>query len=126
MNIAARTLFALAAISFFTGCRQTALTTARSGKTLSALTSEALAPSPRLIVGRIVGIDPERSFAFIELTPDAPPAAVTAGSELLVRTLDLRETARLRVSRYQRGRMLGTTIVTGKPNADDEVVWLAP
>jgi len=36
------------------------------------------------------------------------------------------ETARLRASRYLRGRTLGTKILTGQPAPGDEVVWLAP
>jgi len=86
----------------------------------------ALIPSPRLIVGRIVGLDLARRFAFVELSTDAPIAALAEGRELITRTLGLQETARLRVSRQLRGRTLGTTIVSGQPAPDDEVVWLAP
>jgi hypothetical protein len=38
----------------------------------------------------------------------------------------LRETGRVRASRYVRGRTLGTTLVAGQPSLGDEVVWLAP
>jgi len=51
---------------------------------------------------------------------------LTNGSELIVRTLELRETGRLRVSRYLRGRTLGTDIFAGQPHPGDEVVWQAP
>jgi hypothetical protein len=78
--------------------------------------AETLAPSPRLIPG----------FAFVELAADSPNAALANGTELVARTLELRETARLRVSRFVRGRTLGVTIVSGQPSAGDEVVWLAP
>lgn len=88
---------------------------------------EPLAPSSRLIVGRIVAVDPERGFAMIELAADAPPAALPEGGELVARTLaDLRETARLLVSRYVRGRTLGATVKSGSPAVGDEVVWTAP
>ncbi|MES2693649.1 MAG: hypothetical protein V4773_09260 [Verrucomicrobiota bacterium] len=120
MKIAARALVALAAISFLPACR----TTAPATKT--PLVSESLAPSPRLIVGRVVAVDTARRFAFVELATDAPPAATTADTELITRTLDLRETGRLRASRQLRGRTLGTLILSGRPNAGDEVVWLAP
>ncbi|MEY4689229.1 MAG: hypothetical protein RIR76_3252 [Verrucomicrobiota bacterium] len=88
---------------------------------------EPLAPSPRLIVGRIIAVDQERRFAFVELAGDAPPAALTEGGELLVRSLaELRETARLAVSRHVRGRTLGTSIAKGRPVVGEEVVWVAP
>lgn len=118
MNIAARALVALAAISFFSGCGITFPDYKR--------TNEALAPSPRLIVGRIVAVDPARGYAFVELTADAPPTASTEGSELIVRTADLKETARLRASRQLRVRTLGTHIASGAPTVGDEVVWVAP
>lgn len=92
----------------------------------SLLGADALVPSPRLIIGRIVALDPARSFAFVELSMDAPIAALAEGSELITRTLGLKETGRLHVSRQVRGRTLGTTIVSGQPGPGDEVVWLAP
>lgn len=128
MKLAARVLFALAAISFSSaGCRQTApqAPTAAAPAT-PVIVSDALAPSPRLIVGRIVAVDAGRRFAFVELTADAPAGAVGGENDLMARTPDLRETAQLRASRYVRGRTLGTTILAGKPNVGDEVVWLAP
>ena len=88
---------------------------------------EPLAPSPRLIAGRIIAVDTERGFAVIELAPDAPPAALAEGGELVARTFaDLRETARLLASRYVRGRTLGATVKSGAPSVGDEVVWTAP
>jgi len=90
------------------------------------LAAESLVPSPRLIVGRILAVDLERRFAFVELATDAPAAAFTAGTELVARTLDLVETARLQASPQVRGRTLGTTIQKGQPTPGDEVVWLAP
>ena len=90
------------------------------------LAAGALVPSPRLIVGRIVAIDLAQGFAFVELAADAPSAATVNGTELIARTLDLRETGQLRSSRYVRGRTLGTKILAGQPTPGDEVVWLAP
>jgi hypothetical protein len=90
------------------------------------LGADALIPSPRLIVGRIVGLDLARRFAFVELSADAPATALAEGNEWITRTLDLRETGRVRVSRQVRGRTVGTTIVSGQPASNDEVVWLAP
>ena len=92
----------------------------------SLLGVNALIPSPRLLVGRIVGLDLSRRFAFVELAADAPTPALAEGSEWITRTLDLRETGRVRVSRQVRGRTVGTTIVAGQPAPNDEVVWLAP
>jgi hypothetical protein len=88
--------------------------------------TEALVPSPRLIVGRIIAVDPAQRFAFVELASDAPPAALAEGTELSVRTLELRETGRLSASRHVRGRTLGARILAGQPSPGDEVVWLAP
>jgi len=90
------------------------------------LAAGALLPSPRLIVGRIVAVDLEQRFAFVELAADAPSAALIAGTELAARTLELRETGRMQASPYLRGRTLGTKIVGGQPSPGDEVVWLAP
>jgi hypothetical protein len=90
------------------------------------LAAGALLPSPRLIVGRIVAVDRDQHIAFVELAGDAPNAALIAGTELAARTLDLRDTGRVQVSRYLRGRTLGTKIVGGQPSPGDEVVWLAP
>ncbi len=92
----------------------------------TVLAVDALVPSPRLIVGRVVAVDPARRFAFVELAADAPTSALAEGTELIVRSPDLRETARLKTSRYLRGRTLGTNVVGGQPSPEDEVVWLAP
>ncbi len=87
---------------------------------------ETLAPSARLIVGRIIAIDAAQGFAFVELGPDAPNAALTDGTGLTARTAELKETGRLQASRFLRGRTLGTKIISGKPSPGDEVVWQAP
>ncbi|MEO7347031.1 MAG: hypothetical protein ABIZ49_08405 [Opitutaceae bacterium] len=92
----------------------------------SPLSSTSLAPSPHLIVGRVLAVDVALGSAIIDLASDAPPAALVEAVELLTRTLDLRSTGRLRTSRYLRGRTLGTTILSGEPSPGDEVVWLAP
>jgi hypothetical protein len=123
MKPAAAALLTLAAVSF-SGCRQAA--PPRSPAPASPLvTSEALAPSPRLIVGRLIAVDLAQGFAFVDVAFDAPPAATQAGEELVCRTIDLRVTARLQ-ARYLRGRTLGCRIVAGQPGPDDEVVWVAP
>ena len=88
---------------------------------------EPLAPSPRLIVGRVIALDPARGFAFVELAPDAPPSSLAEGTELVVRDpASLRETGRLTASRYVRGRTLGSTITAGTPAVGQEVTWMAP
>ena len=92
----------------------------------AVLSVDALVPSPRLIVGRIIAVDQAQGFAFVGLAGDAPAAATNPGTELVVRTMDLRETGRIEASRYLRGRTLGTKIVAGQPTTGDEVVWLAP
>lgn len=90
------------------------------------LAAGALLPSPRLIIGRVISVDRERGVVIVELAADAPAEVQAAGTELITRTLDLRETGRLRVARFVRGRTLGTTTISGQPAANDEVAWLAP
>lgn len=126
MSRTARLLLPLAVL-LLGGCHLfTPKTQAPSKPPPSPLAAGALVPSPRLVVGRVVAIDAERRLAFVELASDAPAGAMTEGADLLVRTLELHETARLHASRYVRGRTLGTHIVAGQPSPGDEVVWLAP
>lgn len=119
MNLAAKSLLLLAAMFVFGGCHHAAAPA-------TPPPVDVLAPSPRLILGRIIAIDAAQGFAFVELAADSPPSAVAAGTELITRTMDLRETGRLEASRYVRSRTLGTKIVRGQPTPGDEVVWLAP
>lgn len=91
-----------------------------------ATPSEPLAPSPRLLVGRVLEHDAARGFAFIELAPDAPRPALAPGTLLLVRRPDLTPAATLRTSAFLRGRTLGTRVASGTPRPGDEVVWEAP
>jgi hypothetical protein len=137
MKITAASAVPLAVILFFTGCRTRLARPPdpgppAAGKSAAPAAPAApaddapLAPSPRLIVGRITAVDAARGFAFVELAAEAPAIALVADTELIARTLDLRETARLRASRYLRGRMLGTNVARGRPRVGDEVVWLAP
>ncbi len=124
MKPAAHLLALVAAISFCGACANRAAKP--PVKPATVIGADALLPSPRLIVGRIIAVDREQGFAILELAPDAPASALADGNELIARTADLRETARLRASRYLRGRTLGTKILTGQPAPGDEVVWLAP
>ncbi len=110
----------LAVVCLVAGCVQA------PQKPVPILAEGALVPSPRLIVGRVIAVDAPRGFVIVELAADAPVAATTEGAELIARTLDLRETARLRATRQLRGRMLGTRLVAGQSSPGEEVVWLAP
>ena len=128
----ARQLLPLAVILLFAACSHFNLST-RTAKALDApasltepLPAGALLPSHNLLVGRVFAVDAARGFAFIDLTTDAPAAALADGADLLARTDALRETARLRASRYVRGRTLGAKIVSGQPTPGDEVVFPAP
>lgn len=87
---------------------------------------EPLAPSPRLIVGRVVALDWNLRQAILELGPEAPAEALVPDAELTTRDASLRETGKLRVSRQLRGKILGTFLLSGSPAVDNEVVWLAP
>ena len=119
-----RLLLVLAIAVAVGGCHRFSRT--KSAATAASTPVEPLAPSPRLILGRIIAVDTAQHFAFVELAADAPAAAQQEGAELISRSLELRESGRLRVSRYLRGRTLGTTILKGQPATGDEVVWLAP
>jgi hypothetical protein len=122
----AASLLSLIAVSAFaTGCRTPAPGPAPA-TTATLLPAGALLPSPRLIIGRIIAVDQTQGFAIVEVATDAPKAGLVAGTELIARTLELRETAQLQVSPYLRARTLGAKIVAGQPSPGDEVVWLAP
>lgn len=128
MHRAASLFLALAVFSFAPGCGHVRFgpRPAPPPASAPAAATRAISPSPRLIVGRVLAVDPPKGFTFVEVGSDAPPAALQDGTELVTRALDLRETAQLRVSRYLRGRTLGTTVISGQPSPGDEVVWLAP
>ena len=87
--------------------------------------AEPLAPSPRLLVGRVIAIDVARGFALVELASEAPRPALAPGSLLVARRPDLTPVATLRASAQVRGRILGTRVASGIPRLGDEVVWEA-
>lgn len=126
MIFIARLLTPLAVIFFLAACGHVALPTPARPDDRAPPTANALKPSAIKLVGRVLAVDLVRGFAFVTLAAEPPAAALTAGAELIVRTDDLRETARLRSSRYVRGRTLGANIVSGQPTLDDEVVFHAP
>ncbi|MFZ9748087.1 MAG: hypothetical protein ACO3G4_15820, partial [Opitutaceae bacterium] len=84
---------------------------------------EPLAPSPRLVVGRVLEVDAARGFALVELAADVPRPALAPGTLLLARRPDLTPVATLRASTFLRGRTLGTRMAAGTPHPGDEVVW---
>jgi hypothetical protein len=125
MSPIARLLLLLAVTTCVTGCRNI-LAPSMPASAAPVLGADALIPSARLVVGRIIAVDDAQRFAFVELAPDAPNAALIAGTQLLSRSLELRNTGHIQVSSYLRGQTLGTKIVGGQPSPGDEVVWLAP
>ena len=128
----ARLLTPLAVVSFLAGCSHIAPPVPGTAGGHERERVEATPPaaplalSPRKIVGRILAVDASRGFVIVDLAPEPPAAALTDGAALIARTGELRETARLRASRYVRGRTLGATIVSGQPNLGDEVVVCPP
>lgn len=92
----------------------------------TATPAEPLAPSPRLVVGRVLELDAARGFALVELAPDAPRPALVPGTLLVARRPDLSPVATLRTSAQLRGRTLGTRVASGTPRPGDEVVWEVP
>ena len=127
MSLTARLLTLLAVIYFVPGCSTATTTPASRSAAAAAILppADALTLSPHKIVGRIVAVDTARGFAFVSLTSTTPAAALVEGGELIVRSDDLRETGRVRTSRYNRGRTLGTQIISGQPKLGDEVVFHA-
>ena len=125
MSLTARLLTLLAVIYFVPGCSTATTTPASRSAAAAAILppADALTLSPHKIVGRIVAVDTARGFAFVSLTTTTPAAALVEGGELIVRSDDLRETGRVRTSRYNRGRTLGTQIISGQPKLGDEVVF---
>lgn len=121
-----RLLLPLVLLALASGCALFKPLKSKSTAAPQASLVEPLAPSPRLILGRVLAVNRDQGFVFVDLAADAPAAALAEGTEFICRTLDLRESGRVRASRYVRGRTLGTTIIAGQPAPGDEVVWLAP
>ena len=123
MRNTARALLPLAVFFLFTACRS--VSPPQSG-VQSPGSDTGLATSPRRLVGRVLAVDPARRFVIVDLAAGVPLAALTPDTELLVRTDDLRPTARVRVSRQHRGRTLGTILLSGEATVGDEVVLTSP
>jgi len=70
------------------------------------------------IFGVISFVDPEEGIAVVTVRSTATRPSPT----LVTRNEALVETARLEPTRFQRGRTLGTRILSGLPNVGDEVV----
>ena len=133
MTLTARLLTLLAVIFLASACVQTTPSAPatdrsreRARENSPSSRTAALQPSPNRLVGHVLAVDPALGFAFVALTSEPPAAALAQGAELIARTDDLRETARLGTSRYVRGRTLGAKIVSGQPSPGDEVVFRAP
>jgi hypothetical protein len=123
---AARLLLLLSGIVPLASCRNPTGPVSTGAKPPAAAPAGPLAVSARVLVGRILAVDTQLGLAYVELTAEPPAAALLAGANLQARTDDLRETARLRASRYTRGRVLSVQIVSGQPARGDEVVVQNP
>ena len=132
MIFTARLLTLLAVISLVTaGCTSTTQTSSanpaeRQEAIAAATPPTTLAASPRKLVGRVSAIDLARGFAFVTLSTEPPSSALADGAQLIARTDDLHETARMKTARNARGRILATQIISGQPTPGDEVVTLTP
>ena len=80
-------------------------------------------PGPVQVVGRIIAIDLRSLTVVVELSPYTTLPADYSGRVLISRLDDLQPTARLQATPYLRGRTLGTRLVAGKPQMNDEVVF---
>lgn len=123
MRNTARALLPLAVFFLLTACRS--VSPDRSGPSSQHPANE-LSRSRARIVGLVLAVDPARGFVIIDLAAGTPSAALVPETELLVRTDDLRPTARLGVSRQHRGRTLGAILLSGEPQVGEEVVLLPP
>ena len=124
MQNAARALLPLAVFFLLPACRSPLPPTSRpDGSTPAAST---LAVSPNRIIGRVLAVDPAQGLVLVDLTSGGRPNDLTPGTEVYTRTLELIPTARLSISRQQRGRTLGTTLLAGRPNPGDEVILPPP
>jgi hypothetical protein len=123
MRNTARALLPLAVFFLFSACRSIPSDASVSQPSRSA---DGLAVSPRRIIGRVLAVDPVRSFVIIDLAAKAPLPALVLGDELMLRTDDLTPTARVRVARPPVGRTLGTVLLSGDPQVGDEVVLIPP
>lgn len=123
MRNTARALLPLAVFFLFTACRSVP---PPPPGVRSPGSDPGLATSPRRLVGRVLAVDPARRFVIIDLAAGAPLAALAPDTELLIRTGDLRPTARVRISRHHRGRTLGTILLSGEATVGDEVVFPSP
>ncbi len=92
-----------------------------TGPALGAKADATLASST-LVVGRIIAIDAPSLSVLIEVGAFTVLPPDFATRILIVRTDDLRPTARLQSSSYLRGRILGTRLMAGVPHIGDEVV----
>jgi len=80
-------------------------------------------PAPVQVVGRIIAIDLRSLTVVVELGPYVTLPTDYASRVLISRHDDLQPTARLQATSYLRGRTLGTRLVAGKPQLNDEVVF---
>ncbi|HLS28291.1 MAG TPA: hypothetical protein VK041_06545 [Opitutales bacterium] len=79
---------------------------------------DPLQPASEQVVGIVSFVDPAEEIALVEMrSPGMQTAQI-----LLTRNQNLTETSRLEPTRFQRGRTLGTRIVSGLPNIGDEVL----
>ena len=82
-----------------------------------------MVPGPVQVVGRIIAIDMRSLTVVVELASHVVMPPDYSGRILISRRDDLQPTARLQASPYLRGRTLGTRLLAGKPQINDEVVF---
>ena len=121
MKIISASVLVTLAVFFTAGCAGPAQPAPASPVAPSAA-APALGPSHFVIIGRVLAVEKERGFAFVDLTGRVPSSAVVADTRLITRRLDLTETGELAASSYARGHTLGARIVSGQPAPGDEVV----
>jgi len=98
---------------------------AKGGEPSAASAAQATrtVPGPVQVVGRIIAIDLRSLTVVVELGPYATLPPDYGSRALIARHDDLQPTARLQATPYLRGRVLGTRLVAGKPQINDEVVF---
>lgn len=98
---------------FLAGCA-----TPPAGPEALAGAEDPLRPAAAEPIGLVVFVDPADEVAIVEVAS----ARTRIAPVLITRNEALVETARLEPTRFQRGRTLGTRIVSGLPNVGDEVI----
>ena len=106
-------ILALLAAVALSGCA----TTSQGPERVSG-SDDPLRATAEQVVGTVTYVDPAGGIVLIEMRSPS----IRLVPELVTQNEALIETGRIEPTRFQRGRTLGTRILSGIPNVGDEVV----